>query len=162
MSAKKINGFTLLELMIVLAVLAVVSAIAIPAYQKYVVRTNITDVQTAMIQVAQKLAIYKLANNDYNTTLSNRAIYGGTSFPLTGAAKYTLILNPSPSTNAQITAASSSTLSNSWELDAVPVATGKQAGSGVVRLNDQGQRCWSQTATTSPCTLSATSSWETR
>ena len=115
-----------------------------------------------MIQVAQKLAIYKLANNDYNTTLSNRAIYGGANFPLTGTAKYTLILNPSPATNAQITAATSSTLSNSWELDAVPVATEKQAGNGVVRLNDQGQRCWSQTATASPCTLSSTSSWEAR
>ena len=33
MSAKKMNGFSLLELLVVIAILAVVSAIAVPAYQ---------------------------------------------------------------------------------------------------------------------------------
>ncbi len=157
MATNKKNGFTIVELMIVIAVIAVLAAVSIQMFQKFVIRTNRTDVQAAMTQIAQKLASYKLVNNDYNTTLT--VVYGGTNFPLTGAAKYTLILNPSTATNAQITGPTSSATSNTWELDAVPVATGKQAGNGVVKLNDQGQRCWTQTATASSCTISTTSSW---
>ena len=125
MSAKKVNGFTLVELMSVVAVIAVLAAIATPMYQKYVVRANRADVQTAMVQIAQKLAAYKLANNDFSTTLTNNAIYGATRYPVSGTATYNLGLVASAS---------------SWTLTAT--AVGKQVGNGNLVLNDRGWRCW--------------------
>ncbi|HQQ63284.1 MAG TPA: type IV pilin protein [Pseudomonadales bacterium] len=69
---KKTNGFTLIELMIVVAIVAIIAAFAYPSYQSSIRKTNRSDAVTSLLDVTQKLercfstyGYYKKdANND--------------------------------------------------------------------------------------------------
>lgn len=144
---KNASGFTIVEVLISIAVIGVLVALAVPTYRQYSVRESRAEVQSVMVQIAQKLAAYKMANNDYNTTLTNGAVYGSTNYPVTGTATYTLSLTSN---------------TNSWTLTAT--AVGKQAGNGNLVLNDQGWKCWNNpdNNTTNACVANAptaTTTW---
>lgn len=65
MSRNAHNGFTLIELMITVAVLTILVGIAIPAYQQFIVRGKRSAAQSAMMDIANREQQFLLANRAY-------------------------------------------------------------------------------------------------
>ncbi|OOG55239.1 hypothetical protein B0E47_10685 [Rhodanobacter sp. B05] len=59
------HGFTLLELMIVLAIIALLAAIAIPAYGRYAYRAHRVDGQELLLRIANAQERFYSTNNSY-------------------------------------------------------------------------------------------------
>jgi type IV pilus assembly protein PilE len=65
---KDAKGFTLIELMIVVAVIAILSTFAIPAYNDYVIRGKLVDATTQLSDGRIKMEQFYQDYNAYNTS----------------------------------------------------------------------------------------------
>ena len=59
------SGFTLIEGMLVVAILAIVVAIAYPNYQRSVIKTKRVDMMTSLQSIASNIQAQKLAKGNY-------------------------------------------------------------------------------------------------
>jgi len=62
---RKQHGFTLIELVITIAVVGILAAIALPSYQQYVIRSKRSAAQAQMMDIANREQQYLLANRSY-------------------------------------------------------------------------------------------------
>lgn len=99
----KQQGFTLIEVMIVVVILGIISAIALPSYQEHVRRANRSEGMAFLQDVAARQERYFAQNNTYVTDIANvgkLGLSGTTSetgkYSLTIAAtnNYTLTATP--------------------------------------------------------------------
>lgn len=81
MKKKYGTGLTLIELMIVVAIIAILAAIGYPTYTSYIQKSRRADAQAAMMQQAQFYERFFTANSRYDQDLGGTAI----SLPALGA-----------------------------------------------------------------------------
>lgn len=74
---KKIQqGFTLIELMIVIAIIGILAAVALPAYQDYTVRAKVSELLLSADEAKNSFTEYFTANATFPSTLASAGISG--------------------------------------------------------------------------------------
>lgn len=119
------SGFTLVEVMIVVAIIAILAAIAYPNYQRYVIKTKRTDVMSEMQNIASQLESRKLAQGSYSN-VSTTGLDG--NFPRQGPVLYKITFTPNP-------------LTPKWVITATPQANTQVSADGTLTLNYQNIKC---------------------
>ena len=134
---KRRQGFTLIELMIVVVLIAIITAIALPNYRSSVVKTRRGDCQAALLSFAQAMEKFYAANYSY--------LGAGVSAADTGAPASEVHPNACPietggTTYYNLTIQASS--ATNFTVRATPASGSTQVGDGIMEINSLGQRFW--------------------
>ncbi|MCX7058543.1 MAG: type IV pilin protein [Proteobacteria bacterium] len=135
------SGMTLIELLVTLAIVAILSSLAISSYRSYTLRANRIEAETVLMKVQVAEEKFFLQNNTYTTTLATAPPAGLGIAATTPSGYYTLA----------IAAGTTGSITTSYAVTAT--ATGAQTHDKTacltLAINDQGQQtpapssdCW--------------------
>lgn len=138
------SGFTLIELMIVVAIVAILASIALPSYTSYVARAKRADARTQLVQAAQFMQRFYAANDTFEKDRADHDVID--------QIPETLKQSPADSTAIYELEIPTAT-STSYEIHMVPVSGGSMAADscGTFTLTSTGIRGVSGTTARDTC-----------
>jgi len=124
MRRRKQGGFTLIELMITVAVVGILAAVSYPMYQNAMVKNRRSAAQAFLADVAQRQQQYLMDNRSYASTASDLRV----SEPADVSRYYDLSITAAASTPPSFTAT------------ATPKSTGPQVSDGALSITHNGTK----------------------
>jgi len=131
-NTKKQLGFTLIELLIVVTIIGILAAIAIPSYNSSVIKASRAAAQTDLMQMAALQEKIYLNSNAYSTSIT--AAYTAQSGGGLGWS--------SQSKDQKYNYSCTNCTTSVFTITAAPVTTSAQANDGTLSIDSTGQRLW--------------------
>jgi type IV pilus assembly protein PilE len=134
-----IAGVTLIELMIVVVIIGILAAVALPAYRQYVVRADRVEATSALLQIAAAQEKWYLQHNTYTTSLTDLGFE-----PATREGRYALSITAGDAARfqARADAAGSQADDDECPVFAIDESGFRYGGPGPVNAATNETDCW--------------------